>query len=339
MAKLSLFFFCMLLFACNQEQKTHTDDETIIDDEKIKVTKIWDKAPHNAFTDLIHFNGAFYCSFREGSAHVPGTDGKARILKSVDGINWESVALIEKEGIDLRDPKISVTPDNRIMVIIGGSDYENGKLLGMYPHVSFSDTSGSHFSEAEKVSLDPQVEGNRNWIWRVTWNKGIGYGINYGNGSLQLLKTKDGKHFELVSNLEVDGYPNESTIRFDENDKIHVLIRREKGDQLGLFAHSAPPYTDWNYSKFNMRLGGPDFIYHDDKILIGSRLYESNGNSTAVIIADREGNIQDTIKLPSQGDSSYPGMVVSDQTLMFTYYSSHEGKTSIYLAKIPLREI
>ena len=37
----------------------------------IKVTRIWNEAPHNAFTDLIRFKGKFYCVFRESAAHVP----------------------------------------------------------------------------------------------------------------------------------------------------------------------------------------------------------------------------------------------------------------------------
>ena len=38
--------------------------------------------------------------------------------------------------------------------------------------------------------------------------------------------------------------------------------------------------------------------------------------------------------LPSGGDCSYPGIVWHDGLLWLSYYSSHEGKTSIYLAKI-----
>jgi len=36
-----------------------------------EVRKIWDKAPHNAFTDLIRYKSHFYCTFREGESHVP----------------------------------------------------------------------------------------------------------------------------------------------------------------------------------------------------------------------------------------------------------------------------
>jgi hypothetical protein len=42
--------------------------------------------------------------------------------------------------------------------------------------------------------------------------------------------------------------------------------------------------------------------------------------------------------LPSGGDTSYPGMVWHDGLLWMSYYSSHEGKASIYLARIRLQQ-
>src|SRR3546814_8892868 len=97
----------------------------------VTVTEIWNESPHNAFTDLIRFDGKFYCSFREGAAHVPdgeGTDGVVRIISSVDGDNWESVAVLAKEGLDLRDPKLSITPSGQLMVLMGGSIYAGSQL-------------------------------------------------------------------------------------------------------------------------------------------------------------------------------------------------------------------
>ncbi len=43
------------------------------------------------------------------------------------------------------------------------------------------------------------------------------------------------------------------------------------------------------------------------------------------------------LTLPSGGDTSYPGLVWHQNLLWMLYYSSHEGKTSMYLAKIRLR--
>src|SRR5205085_7380324 len=42
------------------------------------------------------------------------------------------------------------------------------------------------------------------------------------------------------------------------------------------------------------------------------------------------------LTLPSGGDTSYAGLVWHEGLLWVSYYSSHEGKASIYLAKVRL---
>jgi hypothetical protein len=332
-----IFLVCMTLQGLVHAQ---TSDE-------VKPIKIWDGAQHSAFTDLIRFKDHFYCSFREGSGHIPGTDGVVRILKSRDGRSWESAALLNKKGIDLRDPKLSITPDGRLMIIIGGSVYENGKLMGRTPHVAFSDKKGIQFTEPEKVETDPSITSWGSWYWRVTWHKGTGYAIDYqigpeerkGPTAMYLVKTKDGKKFEKVSKLEIDGFPNEATIRFDKNGTMHVMVRRENGDRLGMWATSKIPFTDWQYTKTNIKLGGPNFIF-DKKgtIIAGTRVYEPRVY-TGLFAGDGTGKFKEIYHFPSGGDTSYPGLVMYDDKLWVSYYSSHEGKTSIYLAIIPVSDL
>src|SRR3954470_16224124 len=79
--------------------------------ELVSVEKIWDRGRHNAFTDLARWRGRWYCTFREAEGHVGG-DGRLRVLASADGRDWEPSALIAEAGADLRDPKLSVTPDD-----------------------------------------------------------------------------------------------------------------------------------------------------------------------------------------------------------------------------------
>ena len=81
----------------------------------IDVRKIWDRAPHNAFTDLTRFDDHFFCVFREGEGHV-SPDGALRVIASPDGKTWEAAALITSATSDLRDAKITVTPDGRLML-------------------------------------------------------------------------------------------------------------------------------------------------------------------------------------------------------------------------------
>jgi hypothetical protein len=60
-----------------------------------------------------------------------------------------------------------------------------------------------------------------------------------------------------------------------------------------------------------------------------------DGAHTALTYVDVE-NAEMTrlLKLPSGGDTSYPGLVWHEGMLYVSYYSGHEGKTSIYMAKL-----
>lgn len=314
--------------------------------DSIVVSKIWDQAPYNSFTSLIRFKDAFYCSFREGISHVSKHNkGRVRILRSEDGNHWKSVASLQTDGLDLRDPKLSVTPELRIMVIMAGAVFDkNIKAQKLFPVVSFSDSNGRNFSTPERAIVDPSISPSLDWIWRVTWHKGTGYGIDYQmqynqegrESTIFLMRTKDGVHFSNVTRLAVKPFANESTIRFDHQDKMYVLIRKDAGDRMGILAKSKPPYESWTYTKLNYRLGGPDFLFLSKrKLIIGTRAYGEK-TATVILVTDLDGRILKTIKLPSGGDTSYPGMVIYEKKLWVSYYSSHEGKASIYLAKIPL---
>src|SRR5437762_9781326 len=139
--------------------------------EIVSVKKIWDQGQHNAFTDLIRWHDKFYCTFREADAHVGG-DGQLRVLVSDDGEKWQSVALIGEKGIDLRDPKLSITPDDRLMIVAGGSVYEGKTFKGRQPRVTFS-KDGREWTPPQRVLEEGE------WLWRVTWYGGKAYGISY----------------------------------------------------------------------------------------------------------------------------------------------------------------
>jgi hypothetical protein len=257
------------------------------------------------------------------------------------------VALLKKEGVDLRDPKLSVTPKGQLMIIIGGSVYENGKLLGRNPHVSFSDKSGQSFSEPEKVKVSKDLENWGSWFWRVTWHNGVGYAIDYQIGpeerkeptAMYLVKTKNGKKFEKVSEIKLDGFPNEATVRFDKNGTLYAMIRREIGDQVGIWAKSEAPYTNWQFQKMDVRLGGPNFIFTDnEEVIAGTRMYQPKVY-TALMKGNKAGEFKEIVQYTSSGDTSYPGLVIHNDALWVSYYSSHEGKSAIYISEIPLKEL
>src|SRR5690606_8255765 len=87
--------------------------------DTIEVTKIWDKTRHDAFPDLFRLKDYFYCAVREGDNHVGNeNNGKVRSVRSKEGKNWESVALFDVDEEDVREARLSVTPDGRLMEMV-----------------------------------------------------------------------------------------------------------------------------------------------------------------------------------------------------------------------------
>ncbi len=314
------------------------------------VTKIWDSAPHSAFTDLIKYGGKYFCTFREGTGHVPSKDGvgdgKIRILVSTDGTTWESTALIAKEGFDLRDPKLSITPDGRLMVLIGASVYRNGQMMSQAPYVSFTDKKAKIFTEPQPITIDPAIQYDKNWLWRVTWDKGTGYGVVYQYRSHEdwkayLVKTSDGINYKLVTQLNVQGKPNESTVEMLKNNKMRIIVRREEAnDGNGYLGYSGKDFTEWKWNDLGIRLGGPDIItLPNGRTIIATRSFRENKPHTALFGLDENGKAVELLELPSGNDTSYPGLLINKNELWVSYYSGHEGKTSIYLAKVKYKDL
>lgn len=329
-----LFNVAIVVFCLNTVQAGPSEAALL---KLLSVKKIWDGAHHNAFTDLTRFNGQWFCTFREAQGHVTG-NGKIRVITSTDGDNWKSAALIEEDGIDLRDPKICVTPDNRLMLTIGGSVYKDKKLVSRQPRVAFS-KDGTNWT-APKTVLEPG-----DWMWRVTWHKDRAYGMVYGvhtnsPWSLRIVESTDGQKFDLLQDLDVTSSPNESTIRFLANDDALILVRREgvpkgKGDRNAWIGFAHAPYHQWSWHDAGMFIGGPNFIsLPNGKLIASGRMMKGKEAHTFVGNMTKTSVTPDLI-LPSGGDCSYPGMVWHDNVLWVSYYSTHEGKdTCIYMAKI-----
>ena len=98
-----------------------------------------------------------------------------------------------------------------------------------------------------------------------------------------------------------------------------------------------PPYTEWSWRDLGVPIGGPQLIkLPDGRLVAGVRLYDKKVRTALVWIHPEKGTLQAFLDLPSGGDTSYPGLVWHEGLLWVSYYSSHEGKTSIYLAKVKL---
>jgi hypothetical protein len=297
----------------------------------LSVQKIWDAGPHNAFTDLIRFQEAWYCCFRESTEHVGG-DGKLRVLRSDDGEKWQSVALLTEVGIDLRDPKLSRTPDGRLMMSAGGSVYEGKTLVGRQPRVAFS-VDGKTWSPTQRILS----EGD--WLWRVSWHANKAYGVTYRTTDpgweIELVTSVDGIHYTSITLLDVSDKPNETTLRFLKDGTMVALARREGGTKKAHIGTSSAPYTDWRWHESEHQVGGPNFVVlPNGQWVAGGRDYNTPRQTKIAWMTAN--SYEPFLTLPSGGDNSYPGFVWYEGVLWMSYYSSHEGKSSIYLARVAL---
>ena len=296
--------------------------------ELIESRKVWDNALFDGFTDLIRFKGQWYISLREATAHGVW-DGNIRIIRSDDGQSWGSAAFIlcpKGKQVDLRDPKLSITPEGKLMLTT--SAYWPRETIRSYFYLS---SDGENWSEP--VRIGPESE----WLWLTEWHKGIAY--NFGanrlrDNYLQLYRSLDGVNFEKHGPRYLEGESsNETAVVFARDDTCYVLLRHGPTAMIGV---GGPPYDNFTWKALPVRTGGPEMIMlPNGQLLATVRLYD-DGEYTAVCFIDPEAaTLTKMLRLPSGGDTSYAGMVLDeDNILWISYYSSHEGKTCVYLAKL-----
>lgn len=310
-----------------------------------RVFRIWDQAPHNAFTDLAHFQGAWFCTFREAQDHM-SSDGRIRIITSSNGQEWTSAGLLTSPDPslpDLRDPKIGITPDHRLMLMGAATSREEN--AGRRNYVWYS-SDGVAWSDPVLMSEDSV------WIWSFagTGNAfyGVGYGSSDGDYEITLYHGPDALHVEKLTTLYSDAlYPNETALLMEGNDGL-AIIRREfapgqtksppYNNGTALLATSQAPFINWETRDLDVYVGGPALLrLPDGRVIVGGRKVVADQHYMALWELDVENaRLTELMVLPSANDCSYPGMVWHEDRLWVSYYSGHEGKSSIYLAEIQI---
>jgi hypothetical protein len=301
----------------------------------------------------VRFQNRWFCAFREAEGHATH-DGALRVITSADGGKWESAALIrltrkdlgdlkpsvppKEPRMDLRDPHLCITPDGRLMLnsAVVYNDRRDLRSLAW-----FTD-NGTAWGEAVLIGE------HQYWLWRPTWHKGAAYGIGRISDRRvpRLYRSEDGRRFEILVK-DADFFPHlpgpsEATLRFLADDTALCLLRlNPMPGAKTVYGHlgiARPPYTQWQWRDLGTRIGGPNMVQlPDGRWVAVVRLYDKCVRTALCWLDPHAGKLTEFLTLPSGGDTSYAGLVWNEGLLWVSYYSSHEGKTSIYLAKVKFR--
>lgn len=194
---------------------------------------------------------------------------------------------------------------------------------------------GVNWSERRNVYKPPF------WLWGVMWDEasemfwapaqalpGPGRQVDPIR-QIHLINSQDGFHWEYVSTVQANGNESESTLRFEEDRTMVILIRQRRSGQCWV-ATAKPPYQEWDVSNQRYDLGGEHFFEIGGQTFVPSRaryLDQDTGRRLAFATIYRftkERKLQPWAVMDSMGDCSYPFLVETPTEILCAYYSQHE---------------
>ncbi len=299
----------------------------------VHTRRIWQGAPHCAFTDLVLFEGRWLCCFRESDAHALGRLGVIRILESRDGEAWQSAHVFADPGYDLRDPHFSQPGDGRLMMNFTGRTQVNGLYEDVLSFAAFS-RDGVAWSDAVPIEADGY------WIWQVRWHEGTAYswarkiveGLPYG-----FFRSADGIHWERL--IAMDG-GNETAITVLPDGRL-MAFRRRNDAEVGI---SSAPFLDWEWTPQGRYAGGPGLlVLSSGRVLAGCRYHRPNmpreeKSYFALSLVDLDQlSLLPVIDFQGGRDCGYPGMVEHGGEIWVSHYAGSKTESAIYLSRVPTR--
>ncbi len=308
------------------------------------VPQTWDIANdgmHNSNTDMIGWQGQFYIAYVSSPYHFGNDLSVLHVKRSGDmGRTWEEVEQFNPPGEDIRDPKFAVIGNRLFIYALKNTSFVAEPYLSVYSYTE----NGNDWTDFQTV------DGLDGWLfWRPKTQDGVTfYNAAYWweHGKSVLLKSTDGIQWEIVSTIHEGGRNDETEIEFLPDGRLLATARLEYGTGEGIFGDprgstlitvAEPPYTAWpaGVQSLVTRLDGPYiFSYHDRVYAIG-RFQPNPGKAGPLtdqgsclarkrtsIFEVRQTGLAYLTDLPSDGDTSYVGLVLDGDTAYASYYTS-----------------
>jgi len=310
------------------------------------VTETWpiaDNNMHNSNTDMIEWNGETYIAYVTSPYHFSSEASTLHIKHSPDhGRTWVEDSSFNPDKNDIRDPKFAVIGKRLFLYALDNNSFNPEPYQTVYSYTE----DGKDWSPLKVV---PGVDG---WLfWRPKTQDGKTFYNSaywFEHGRAALLKSTDGINWEVVSIINEGERNDETEIIFLPDNRLLATARLEYdeswlegtlGDKRGstLITVSTPPYTKWTelaQSKVT-RLDGPYLFPYNGRVYAIGRYQPDLGRSgpltdegsalakkRTALFEVREDGLAYLTDLPSDGDTSYVGLVQDSDTAYASYYTS-----------------
>jgi hypothetical protein len=320
-------------------------------------------------TDLIRFKGNWYCAFHEGEIHHNHPTGRGRIISSPDGEHWETVALLQWDGADVREPKLAITAEGNLMANTSiyfvskqprdkGAYYQLEQRGGGVPpdesepnverqSVTWLTTDGKNWGSAYACP-----SGINTWLWEVMWHNGMGYSLAYSGKDTKgtLYRTRDGRSWRpLKEAMFPDTGGTEAALNFAPDNTAYCLLRGGS-EPVMIGIGKSPRYQQWEWKTVSVdwqgdgtlqpaktairgALGGPKLVrLSDGRLLAAGRVLGPGREDGRIMLfwVDTEKAI--LTRFAEVDGTSYAGVVEHEGMLWVSCCNT--DSSGIFLAKL-----
>jgi len=328
------------------------------------IRRVFHNGEHNAFTDLIRWQGKFWLTFRScPDGHMVHPTASIIILSSPDAKKWTQEHRFSVPQRDTRDPHFLGFKD-KLFVYTGtwycGDSSPARSEYTLNRHLGYAAWS----TDGKKWNSPIMLEGTfGHYIWKANTFNGKAYLCGRRNREFDIKARGEGATVESAMLESDDGLKwrtrtlfqevqgDETAFQFGPKGDI-LAIGRRGGDKAQLLK-SKPPYTKWTRREMDRYIGGPLLTKWGGRHVVGGRksgaaLVGKRGPKTSLYWLNPDAKnekdlLTEFVELPSNGDTSYPGFVeLSPTRAAVSWYSSHEkdskGKqiTAIYMADLQI---
>jgi hypothetical protein len=302
---------------------------------RIESWTVVDDGMHNAFTDLVAWQGQLWLAYSSSPSHFASKRSRIMLLRSKDAHTWEKAACFDGHGEDIRDPKLAVIHGRLTIFALLNRAFDPRPYRTMYS----SSPDGYAW-----IPLAPA--GKEGWLLgqpkRSPSGDWYAPAHNISLSAVELVKLDDDASWQSHASITNGRGADETAIEFQRDGSLLAVTRLEAGG--GLFGHAQagtllrvaqPPYQTWitRDTCRTTRLDGPALFTHNGQVYAVGRFqprisgpFGWSGSifsrKRTAIFRVNETDLEWLADLPSAGDTSYAGVTAWNGKVYISYYTS-----------------